>query len=348
VAHEYLSSGNITITQAGYVYIYLSNESASQVEVYFDDLKVTQTKSPVIQREDFYPFGATFNSYQRESSVPNQYLFNQGTGAKTFNTERIYDLGLNVDESKYRTYDYLTGRWWQLDPLADEGNLVSLTPYNYSYNDPVRFNDPEGDCPPDEGPCSTSSEEDMAITIAATIMNGVKGVVNLALAPFDKELSEDFEMQDRQAPQTVGEAIMKPVQNGLDALSILPSSGPTSTLLAKTGPLIKSAPANILRTINGNSKLSQNAQTVYGLMRKGVEKVGLSGGKLDKTGIPYRANKQVNALNKVAGVGKYKAVVLGKVLQGKGARQMGLLLEKKLATVNKATINPRIHKRPTP
>jgi hypothetical protein len=31
--------------------------------------------------------------------------------------------------------------------MADEDELVSLTPYNYSYNDPVRYSDPEGDCP---------------------------------------------------------------------------------------------------------------------------------------------------------------------------------------------------------
>src|SRR5690606_26541964 len=97
--------------------------------------------------DDYYPFGLAFNSYSRENSTENRYLYNQGTGEKTFRTERIFDLGLNVDQSKLRTYDYITGRWWQIDPLADEGDLVSLTPYNYSYNNPILYNDPEGDCP---------------------------------------------------------------------------------------------------------------------------------------------------------------------------------------------------------
>ncbi len=46
---------------------------------------------------------------------------------------------------------------------------------------------------------------------------------------------------------------------------------------------------------NGNSKNSPKAQTVYGLKNKEtkeIEKVGISGGKLDKNGKPYRANKQ--------------------------------------------------------
>jgi RHS repeat-associated protein len=96
---------------------------------------------------DYYPFGLTFNSYQRENATENRYLYNQGTGEKTFKTERTYDLGLNVDQSKYRTYDYITGRWWQIDPKADEGDLSSLTPYNYSFNNPILYGDPEGDCP---------------------------------------------------------------------------------------------------------------------------------------------------------------------------------------------------------
>jgi RHS repeat-associated protein len=146
VAHELLTLST-TITEPGYVYIYLSNENSTPVEVYFDDFKVDHVKGAIVQMDDYYPFGLTFNSYSRENSVENRYLYNQGTGEKTFKTERVYDLGLNVDQSKYRTYDYITGRWWQIDPKADEGDLVSLTPYNYSYNNPILYNDPEGDCP---------------------------------------------------------------------------------------------------------------------------------------------------------------------------------------------------------
>jgi RHS repeat-associated protein len=88
----------------------------------------------------YYPFGLTFNSYQRENSVKNQHLYNNGA-------ERQDELDLNVDATKFRMYDPAMGRWWQPDPLADDGTLISLTPYNYSGNDPIRYNDPDGDCP---------------------------------------------------------------------------------------------------------------------------------------------------------------------------------------------------------
>jgi hypothetical protein len=65
VAHEKLED-TMVATMPGYVYVYLSNEETSPVDVYFDDFKVEQVKSPVVQSQDYYPFGLTFNSYQRE------------------------------------------------------------------------------------------------------------------------------------------------------------------------------------------------------------------------------------------------------------------------------------------
>jgi RHS repeat-associated protein len=64
-----------------------------------------------------------------------------------FDTERITDLELNVDMSRDRTYDYLTGRWWQVDPKADEAGQESWSTYHYGFDNPVRYNDPYGDCP---------------------------------------------------------------------------------------------------------------------------------------------------------------------------------------------------------
>lgn len=141
VAHERLAFDNLVITEPGYIYIYLSNENETPVEVYFDDFKVTHKKSPVIQTDDYYPFGLTFNSYSRENSTKNQYLYNNGA-------ERQDELGLEIDLTKFRTYDPAIGRWWQIDPKADEAGQELWSPYNYSFNNPIRYNDPNGDCIP--------------------------------------------------------------------------------------------------------------------------------------------------------------------------------------------------------
>ncbi len=54
----------ITITQPGFVYIYVSNESPTLVDIYFDDLTITQTRSPIVAGGDFYPFGLPMETRQ--------------------------------------------------------------------------------------------------------------------------------------------------------------------------------------------------------------------------------------------------------------------------------------------
>ena len=141
VAHERLYSPEIIIKEPGYVYIYLSNEEpeASPVEVYFDDFKVTHTKSPIIQSEDFYPFGLTFNSYSRENSTPQNYKYN--------GMELQDELSLNWLDFGARMYDPAIARWMVIDPLADA--MRSWSPYNYVFNNPLRFIDPDGMGPND-------------------------------------------------------------------------------------------------------------------------------------------------------------------------------------------------------
>src|SRR5690606_13910211 len=142
VPHEKLS-GEIVVQQPGYVYIYFSNDNGQPLEVFFDDFTVTHSHSAIVQADDYYPFGLTFNSYKRENRVKNRFLYNEGS-------ELQDDLGLGVFQTQFRMLDPAIGRWWQVDPKADFESLVSWTPYNYSFNNPIRWNDPLGDCPPGE------------------------------------------------------------------------------------------------------------------------------------------------------------------------------------------------------
>lgn len=123
VDHERLFSPQIEVKQPGYVYIYLSNENETPVEVYFDDFSVEHIKSPVVQMDNYYPFGLTFNSYQRENSVEQRWKF-QGQ-------EHISDLGLNWDSFKWRNHQPDIGRFFNIDPLAEK----------YYYNSPYAFSE---------------------------------------------------------------------------------------------------------------------------------------------------------------------------------------------------------------
>src|SRR5690606_34949140 len=103
----------------------------------------------------------------------NRYLYNDGS-------ERIDDLDLGVDMTKFRVLDPAIGRWWQVDPKADFESLVSWTPYNSMLNNPINYNDPLGDmpasdCPPGEK-CRENYFVKVAKMMAEDLSNDVKAV----------------------------------------------------------------------------------------------------------------------------------------------------------------------------
>jgi len=136
VTHErlFFDNNEINITEAGYLYVWLSNENDTPVEVYFDDFKVTHTKSSVIASDDYYPGGAVFNSYTRENSVLNNIKFQE--------TEWQDELGLNLYDFDARLYDPYIWRTPTQDPHAEY--YPQISPYSFLNNNPVNFLDPTG------------------------------------------------------------------------------------------------------------------------------------------------------------------------------------------------------------
>ncbi|RAV99271.1 RHS repeat-associated core domain-containing protein [Pseudochryseolinea flava] len=134
IAHEHLLD-SVTISDAGYVYIYLSNEEGENAyEVYFDEFKVEHTKSPVIQMEDYYPFGLTFNSYQRENKLTNDITFQ--------NQERQDELNLGWVQFKWRNAMPDIGRFFNVDPIAEDYYHNSV--YAFSENKLISYRELEG------------------------------------------------------------------------------------------------------------------------------------------------------------------------------------------------------------
>jgi RHS repeat-associated protein len=106
-SHELLS-GSFTATQPGYVYVYLVNNETSPVDVYFDDLKVTQThNNNFVAGGDYYPFGMPIGT--RHSTVESYRFGYQGQSSEA-------DPANAFNNFDTRTYDPRFARWLSPDP----------------------------------------------------------------------------------------------------------------------------------------------------------------------------------------------------------------------------------------
>lgn len=116
--------------QKGYIYVWVSNESEN-TKVWFDDLKVTHTKSRVVQASDYYAWGSTM----REQRTPENETYRYGYQGQF--AEKDEETGWNHFE--LREYDTKIGRWTATDP---EEQFYS--PYVGMGNDPINGIDPDG------------------------------------------------------------------------------------------------------------------------------------------------------------------------------------------------------------
>jgi len=116
------------------LYIYHYNDHLGNMRLSFvRENNITK----VIDDNDYYPFGMLHKKEYYNSQNPlYSYEFNgkenQGFG--------IYDFGA-------RMYMADLGKWGVVDPLAEK--YPSWSPYVYTFNNPIRFTDPDGRAPND-------------------------------------------------------------------------------------------------------------------------------------------------------------------------------------------------------
>lgn len=120
----------VTVQELGYLFIYLSYDNDTGGDVFFDDLKITVQESPVIQVNNYYPFGMQSYTWIREGETDNAYLFQ---GKELIAQTGWHDFGS-------RMYYGDLGRWFSTDPQKQFSS-----PYLAMGNMPTMGVDPDGE-----------------------------------------------------------------------------------------------------------------------------------------------------------------------------------------------------------
>ena len=143
----------------------------------------------ITQETNYYPFGKTISTLSHTSLTigdmnQNRYLYNS--------KELQDDNGLNWYDYGARFYDPEIARWHVIDPLAENG--YEWSPYNYAFNNPVLFIDPDGKWPL-PGPKTTAR----IASAGMKIQNWCSGMVNYTLETSKSSRYESMNIREASA-----------------------------------------------------------------------------------------------------------------------------------------------------
>ncbi len=139
------STSSQTATNSGYQYAFQYKDHLGNVRLTYADSDLDgaiKTSTEIISEKNYYVFGLQQKGYNNtvtsnKNSMAERFAF----GGKEYGQE----LGLDWYDIQARNYDPAIGRWMNIDPLAEQ--MRRHSPYNYAFDNPIYFIDPDGMMP---------------------------------------------------------------------------------------------------------------------------------------------------------------------------------------------------------
>jgi RHS repeat-associated protein len=189
--------------KAGFAEVYVANESGN--DAWMDDMTISVVSPMLVQENHYDPWGLNLAGIERQGAPDHKFQYN--------GKERQTELGLNWSDYGARMYDAQLGRWHVVDPMADE--MRRHSPYNYAFDNPIRFIDPDGMAPDGDltGLLARATQKatnyvvqkaaDAATEVVKSVVNEVKDAAN------DLETSIYGKAEVKVVPQAGGAARIK-------------------------------------------------------------------------------------------------------------------------------------------
>ncbi len=147
-AEGYVEPVNASDYNLGFNYVYQYKDHLGNIRLSYSDknkngvilVSTDLLLTEIVEENNYYPFGLKHQGYNNAKGAMRNHKY--GFNGKE---EQDDDLGGNkLDWLDFgaRNYDAALGRWMNIDPLAE--NSRRWTPYNYAYNNPMYFVDPDG------------------------------------------------------------------------------------------------------------------------------------------------------------------------------------------------------------
>ena len=228
---EYLSKTVLVPADVRELNIRIDNNKKGKV--WFDDVKIVKgnaSQTVIVKESNYYPFGGLHKGYNNVVSANGNAVAQKfGYNGKEYQE----DLGYNMHDFDMRHYDPWTARWVTVDPKAEE--MRRHSPYNYAFNNPLRFIDPDGMKPEDIIIRGTAAFKTKALSNLQSLTND-----KLSLDSNGKVVITSTGTENTGKTLTAGTKLVSNLVNSSKTVSVVETSGGNKTAFDGTKAKVKS------------------------------------------------------------------------------------------------------------